>query len=190
MKLIRLIQLSQMYDIDMFADITLPEKVDKEILLNDLQMNYGFLNAISSDPNEFKMYVDNFFKLHYNDFNNMVSALLEVYNPIHNYDRYEEYDENYQTETNNVLTGNNETENQVSAYDSNNYTPQSKQSDNTRTNENGNENQTHRSNNHLYGNIGVTTSQQMLESEIDLRKKYNYYQIINQMFAYELLLRI
>ena len=33
-----------------------------------------------------------------------------------------------------------------------------------------------------YGNIGVTTSQQMIESEIDLRLKNNMYQFISDSF--------
>lgn len=198
MKLNQLIKLSQMYDIDMFVDIQLPENIDKEILLNDLIMNFGWLNTISTNPEEFKTYIDNFYKLHYNEFKNMVNALLEDYNPIHNYDRYEEYDENFDksgnNETVNSNSSNNTTKNDVSAYDSNGYTPQNQQTDslseNFNENSNMNENTKHTSKNHLFGNIGVTTSQQMLESEIDLRKKYNIYQIINRIFADELLLRV
>lgn len=37
----------------------------------------------------------------------------------------------------------------------------------------------------IHGNIGVTTSQQMLISEVDLRGKYNIYDIIAEMFVKE-----
>ena len=38
---------------------------------------------------------------------------------------------------------------------------------------------------HLYGNIGVTTSQQMLEAELKLRKNINIYDVIGEMFYNE-----
>lgn len=42
----------------------------------------------------------------------------------------------------------------------------------------------------VYGNIGVTTSQQMLESEMQLRQKYNLYKIMANTFADDLCLGI
>ena len=43
---------------------------------------------------------------------------------------------------------------------------------------------------HLYGNIGVTTSQQMIEAEIDLRQNKNLYAIAAELFADDLLLML
>lgn len=42
----------------------------------------------------------------------------------------------------------------------------------------------------IKGNIGVTTSQQMLQSEVDLRHKSNIYNIIADMYANECLLSV
>lgn len=42
---------------------------------------------------------------------------------------------------------------------------------------------------HIHGNIGVTTSQQMIESEIELRK-FNIYDYIADLFAAEFLVRV
>ena len=42
---------------------------------------------------------------------------------------------------------------------------------------------------HLYGNIGVTTSQQMLESELELRK-WNIYEHITDLFIKDLLIPV
>ena len=38
---------------------------------------------------------------------------------------------------------------------------------------------------HLWGNIGVTTSQQMAESELQLRKNYNIFNMISDLFVSE-----
>ncbi len=43
---------------------------------------------------------------------------------------------------------------------------------------------------HLYGNIGVTTSQQMLESEFKLRQNINIYDVIAEIFFKELCIYI
>lgn len=42
----------------------------------------------------------------------------------------------------------------------------------------------------VHGNIGVTTTQQMMESEIDMRRKYNLYKIMANTFADDLCLGI
>lgn len=43
---------------------------------------------------------------------------------------------------------------------------------------------------HAYGNIGVTTSQQMAEAEIDLRRNNNMYAVAAELFADDLLLML
>ena len=45
-------------------------------------------------------------------------------------------------------------------------------------------------NTRVHGNIGVTTSQQMIESEISLRAKYDIYKIISREFEREFLVQI
>ena len=42
----------------------------------------------------------------------------------------------------------------------------------------------------IHGNIGVTTSQQMIESEMSLRSKYDIYKIISREFEREFLVQI
>ena len=45
-------------------------------------------------------------------------------------------------------------------------------------------------NTRVHGNIGVTTSQQMIESEMSLRAKYDIYKIISREFEREFLVQI
>lgn len=44
--------------------------------------------------------------------------------------------------------------------------------------------------NHIHGNIGVTTAQQMIDAEIQLRIKYEVYEIIYQLFEKEFLIQV
>lgn len=99
----------------------------------------------------------------------------------------------------------NETEHKVSAYDSSSYSPDNTDdgsntmdetvtgngtstgtSGNTRT-----DNLAHaeQENVRAFGNIGVTTSQQMLQSELDI-SLYNIYETFAGIFAFDLLLMV
>lgn len=111
----------------------------------------------------YNRYGDNWNKIYDAYFNN-------DYNPIENYSMIEEENQNTDMETtlknkNNVYGFNTSSDTGIS----NNY------QDNT-TNVKGKFDDNHRKLTRS-GNIGVTTSQQMLESEIDLRK-FDFYQMI------------
>lgn len=107
--------------------------------------------------------------------------------------------------TNILDTKNNTTENKVSAFDSSVYVPKDQLTDtgsesttnttigsrsDTTSNsltESGEDHSTHSG--RVHGNIGVTTSQQMLESELKLRR-FNVYEQISNMFKHEFCLPI
>ena len=195
---------------DLFADIPLPTGIDKEILVNNIIKECWDLEPIYPQPILFKQMIDAFFAKKYPDYLKMYTALTEEYNPIHNFDRFEEKDESRQNDRNykrsenrnmdSENTSNTETTNKVSAYDSDNFSNSDLENIKDNSNRNDTENisiddtdnttDTYTTKNHLYGNIGVTTSQQMLESEIDLRSKYNIYDIITFDFRAQFMLRL
>ena len=109
-----------------------------------------------------------------------VDVLKSEYNPISNYDRNET---NTKTLTNNQTNTSTDTNtigekavtDTVSAFDSSTYSPNSQTTESEHTDtltKNGSltNNQTETFTSNVSGNIGVTTSQQMIESEIELRK--------------------
>ena len=106
--------------------------------------------------------------------NRLHSAFIEtVYKPLENYDMTQKETPNV-THTKNVKS-NLETDNDFYGFNSTTAVKQSKTTvhgaklDNEETNsETGTRDLTR------HGNIGVTTSQQMLQSEIDLRNRYNF----------------
>ncbi|MBO7691657.1 MAG: hypothetical protein J6T10_03365 [Methanobrevibacter sp.] len=98
----------------------------------------------------------------------LIDSFFKDYNPIHNYDMEETKD------TNTLMTIGDTNENYVSGFNSSTMVKNS-ENPNTRTitgDKKDNVEHTTRA-----GNIGVTTSQQMLQSEIELRQ----YNIIDQM---------
>ena len=104
------------------------------------------------------------------------------------------------------VTNNEDTERTVAAFNTSAYTPADKTVRDARTQtetggstegsttgnltgtEAGNENE--HAINYIHGNIGVTTSQTMFLSEVDLLGGFNAYQFIAEMFAKDLLLSI
>lgn len=187
---------------DLFADIPLPTGIDKEILVNNIIKECWDLEPIYPQPILFKKMIDAFFAKKYFDYLKMYTALSADYNPLHNFDRFEEKDEsrqndrNYKRNMDSENSANTETTNKVSAYDSNEFSNSDLEniddssSQNVKIDDTDNTTDTYTTKNHLYGNIGVTTSQQMLESEIKLRSTQNIYDIITFDFRAQFMLRL
>jgi hypothetical protein len=153
----------------------------------------------------------------------MAEALLAEYNPIENYDRYEDTTEARDIDKSggnqssasgegsassggtNTVGGYN-TEHQISAMNSNDYQKRNKDITTARTDTYSNQSTSSDSSSasgsfdettdddfnrtsHIHGNIGVTTNQQMIQAEIELRK-FNIYDYIADLYAGEFLYRI
>lgn len=200
----------------LFDNILLPDSIDKETLVNKIVYDNWELQPRILDFDLLKRMIENHFKVKYTSYSKIVKALEEEYNPLHNFDRYEIKDEdthlnqdrtrsNTNTNTNvdtQEVSGTDDTETFTSAYNSSAYQPRDKTNDtfnnsttrnsNTSSLDNEKEQNEHTNkyttNNHLYGNIGVTTSQQMLESEIKLRLENDVYSLISINFRKEFML--
>lgn len=114
-------------------------------------------------------------------------ALSLEYNPIENYDRIENWTDT--GESGSEISSSGTTEGQVSAFDSSSYSPHDKE-----INSSGSEASASNTDEHegrIHGNIGVTTSQQMLESEMVLQQKWgNLYNHIADVFISEMLIAV
>lgn len=170
------------YHSDLFEYLTLPEAIDKETFIDTLMTVYGEFPTIYPNPDYMKWFIGLWGRKSQQDLLKISQALLDDYNPLHNYDRYEEYTDNVENGINTSGTS----ENQVSAYNVNTYQPDNKTITNGETS--GTEDRTHSG--HLYGNIGVTTSQQMLEAELKLRAESNLYNIVTGLLAKEICIMV
>lgn len=120
-------------------------------------------------------------------FEKWFEALSLEYNPIENYDRIENWTDS--GESGSEISSSGTTEGQVSAFDSSTYSPHDKE-----INSSGSEASASNTDEHegrIHGNIGVTTSQQMLESEMVLQQKWgNLYNHIADVFISEMLVAV
>lgn len=281
------------YDDTLFTNLDLPESLDRETTINNILIRCGECPLIYSNVSMNKIAIGVWSKKWKPSIERMILAIEEEYNPLHNFDRYEKYDdERHNTDSNrtdgelNRTTSQNKTDtttynsdleskttydtelqskttydstitdgstideditysgsdttlNDVSAFNDSNYQPSSKNSltssntsgrdftedkttehtgDDTRVDthsgddtrldkhtgkdeiktvdsqslkdvnaesKSGRSDETSKHDGHLYGNIGVTTSQQMLNAELDLRSNVNIYDVVAEMFYRE-----
>lgn len=177
---------------DIFDDIILPEKIEKNILIYHILNYAGEFELLYSNPDFFKFIITNWFKTNYYKFEKLVNTMYLEYNPIENYDRTETHSRINSKksigESNGTTSGSGNNEIKVAGFESNKYVSKENttQNENTKTNsestasENENENIESR----IHGNIGVTTSQQMIQAERQL-SNFNIYNIIAIDFSNE-----
>lgn len=190
--LIGMYQWMELNDDDLFENLTVPEDVTKQDLVNTILMNGAEFEVLYPDADYFKFLIGIWSKKWFRTMERWSQALDIDYNPLENYDRMEDWtDGKKTTEVNSAVStssGSGSNEDKKSAYDSSQYSPfmkseTSSSGDNKSTGiATGNEEGTHEGRTH--GNIGVTTSQQMLQSELDV-SRFNLYDEIAALFLTE-----
>lgn len=248
----------QEYETTLFDTLELPEGYDKETFVDTLLLEHGEKCVLYTDPEFMKYAIGAWSRKWRLELTRIYESLTAKYNPLYNYDRFEEISDgethtfsrqenggrtatdnpNYTTATegNNSESTNvsgeqttnqerdRETDHKISADNSNSYAPEWKETTNdgktrqeneSSTRINGANNSTTRlrgttqnvseSDNrttkdtefrdnthtaHIYGNIGVTTSTQMINEILVQRINKNLYDITTRLFANELLIPI
>ena len=187
----------ELYSIDeVFKDIIIPNSYDKEGLINTILQECMLYQPLYVELPILNQMIVNFFKLNYNNFKKLAYLYdLEYrkdYNPIWNkdgsYTEKEEYTKDNTFNSNINENSNQNNINQVSAYDSGEFQNNNKNSltsnDNTTKSDNGKEKFTHTITRDEKGNIGITTTMQMIKEEMDVHKdsSYNKYEIVAKKF--------
>lgn len=182
--------------------ITLPTGLDLDTLKNSIILECAELEVLYSAPSFFRWAVDAWSLKESPTWEKMYKALQIEYNPLENYDRSESWSEsgthgnnktvNNSTETTGNATTSGDAKHYVTGYNSNAEVLQAHDvttgsdintSSATGTGteaETGEHNDTRAG--RIHGNIGVTTSQQMLKAEFDLAPEINMYNIITRSF--------
>lgn len=180
------------YDNTLFDNITIPEQLDKDELIKKILIDSGEYPCIFTDLDFLKMSIENFFKIHNKTFQKWCNVLDMEYNPLENYDRIEDWTDNLNSGTSASTSsnsgGNTTSTNKISAYDSdvlhNNTSDTVVSTDNASASNTETRSDASTHSGRIHGNIGVTTSQQMLQSEWDV-SKLNVYTSITEMFLNE-----
>ena len=222
---------------DLFDNLTLPEGIDKDTLMENILLQGGEFEVMYGDPWFMRDAIGTWSRKWYRTIEKWITALNIEYSPLENYDRMEDFtdtmgrgsktssrrdsgntrtfdntdEETLDTTNERTLDTNNTTENTVSAFDSSTYQPADKsETDNTGTDTLTNtgtdtfvhsgtitdeygegssasetENKTDNHSGRTHGNIGVMTSQQMLEQELSVQR-FNLIDQVTDLFVQEM----
>lgn len=172
----------QMDSRDLFQNLNVPAAVNKETLKNVILMTGGEFPVLWANPDFVQQMIGVWSAKMQPTFERWVKTLAIEYDPLYNYDRFEEYTDKENTEG--ATQGTNTRS--VTGYDSDTL----RTNDQTRDDSSGTSDRELEHKAHLYGNIGVTTSQQMLEAEMDVTRKFNIYELIAEEFINEFCVRV
>ena len=79
---------------DLFEFLTVPEGIDKDTLVNNILLRGGEFEVLYSDPNFFKNMIGVWSNKWQRTMQRWINALSIDYNPLENYDRMEDWEDN------------------------------------------------------------------------------------------------
>ena len=186
------VMLATMYNFDptIFAGVEFPSNISVQDFIDSLLMQCGEMPVLYSSPPLLKSLIHVWSNVSQYSWNHLAATLTAEYNPIENYDRMEEWQENsinnsrYTNSTNN--TSNGSTKEQVYGYNNLNTPADNSASTSASTSADtsdsaGNTTITGSRKGRAHGNIGVTTTQEMLESERRVAM-FNFYDAVIRDF--------
>lgn len=145
------------YDPAIFDGLLLPDGMDKETAVENILTECAELSLVYTDPETVKNLISIWSRKQREVWQKLYNSTQLEYNPIYNYDRTEEWIDD---ETGSAQASGENIE-QVQGFNNGDFTDRSK-------NNSTSEASSTRKNTRLgraYGNIGVTTTQQMLDAE-------------------------
>lgn len=182
------VKLATMYNFDpsIFDGIKLPDELSVQDFTGTLLMQCGEMPVLYSSPPLLKSLIATWSSTSQYTWRHLAETLTAEYNPIENYDRVEEWHDTslntafYTNSANNSSSGS--TKEQVYGYndlqepsDNNASTSTSTSADTSESKSNGTGSSSRQG--RVHGNIGVTTTQKMLESEREVAL-FNFYDTV------------
>ena len=205
------------YDPTLFDNMSVPEGVNKQDVVDTILFKYGHTPLFSPDPVVMKYYIEIWSRKRLPQWERYYNLLQAEYNPIENYDRMEEHEDNFthghkvkvdddtthghKVEMDDTFTHGHEVENKISADNASTYQPDNQSinsgddvrdasethsgTDQRDMNEAHSGTDTRKVKIRAHGNIGVMSSQQMMEQELALIPQLNLEDYIANDFKIE-----
>lgn len=201
--------LAELYEADptLFALMQLPTDQEHGLTLDafvDLALTeLGELETIFTTAPVLKRYLGVWSGMRLSNWRRMQTALNQAYDPLANYDRTETVEETITGEASNEASGSSEEggeetrQEKMAGFNSTGEGANTAHETvtpgrTTETSSSGSSSSETGRNleSHVTGNIGVTTSQQMLEAELELREKFSLYFIILDQFRRDICVEV
>lgn len=182
-------------NLDLFAEMELPEGIDRERLINTMLLRGGEFEIQFDNADMVKFQIGVISKNWYDTFKRWYEALAVEYAPLENYDRIEDWTDRTEGSSSSDANGSgtNNSASTVSAFNSSSLVNDTGEGS-SNTNEShasGSAESTSTHTGRVHGNIGVTTSSKMLEEFMATRERWgNLYEHIADVFLRELVIPI
>lgn len=153
------------YNPQLFDGLRLPAEVDKNILVDNLLAECAEFEILYPDPFFLANMIGVWSEKEFATWEKLANTLKLEYDPISNYDRTEEWDN---TNNSNIKNNGNTVGTdvkKVAGYNNENFANSEEFNNTVVTNIESKADASDKRRGHIYGNIGVTTTQQMIEEE-------------------------
>lgn len=161
----------------LFDQVIIPSGIDRDMLIHAILLRAGEFEVLYPNPDFMQDVINSLFKRWYKTFAKWEKALNIEYDPLSNYDRKEEWTDNSSAATKTNSKSNSDNTLKVSSYDSDMMHDKEKTNGNNQSDIVSKSNADNKRTGRAYGNIGVTTSQQMLDAELTIARFNLYNQI-------------
>lgn len=165
------------YDKKLFDSLTLPDGIDKDLFIDSLILRCGEFEVLHADAEYNKYMIGVWGRKWYKTFEKWAKALEIDFNPLDNYDRFEEW-----TDEGDASSGGSSL-NKVSAFNSNSLEDNNKLESDTKSASKS----VHKG--RVRGNIGVTSSSQLLEGALSIYE-WSLYDHMTDLFINEFLIGV
>lgn len=164
-------------NLDLWVKSSFPEGIDPNTAKEAILLRAGEFPIIYTNPYFMVDAIGSWCRKQQHTFERWLKTFSTDYNPLDNYDGTEEWSESTKTKS----TGDSDMVNRVTGYDSDNMRDDASSSGSSSGES---EAETvHKLRRH--GNLGVTTSAQMLTGDVEVYKEYNLYALIAELFISE-----
>lgn len=166
------------WDDTIFENLVVPDGVDASLAVDSILFDNAELEIMYSDPEWMKSLIGMWSQRELPVWERIYKAITKEYDPLENYNRTEVFD---QTDTGSSSASGSATDtHKVTGYNDGVLVDQSQ--DNGNSSSQGNSSLVTKRNSNVKGNIGVTTSQQMLNQELDIAHRTDIYLYISESF--------
>lgn len=175
-------------NLSVFDGAVFPDSIQRDVLISAIKIRSAEFELLYPDANFLAPAVTAWASKWNWTFDKWARAIEIQYNPLENYDRIEETEDTRDvTTTDNTRTDLSSTNTEsVSAFNENEFQPRTENGSTGYSANSGDliTGETYKHKAKIHGNIGVTTSQQMLQSELDIAR-FNLYEQIADIFVSE-----
>lgn len=174
---------------DFFENLSFPAGIDKDIIVGNILEKGGEFEVLYSDPDFCTEMMVVWSKKWNRTFTKWYEALNISYNPLENYDRMEEWHSIDVGENHAAVDSNIDGTSLRSAFNSSAFENDAQTKSNSNTTSDTDVRNVNDRTGRAHGNIGVTTSQMMLQAELDIAT-WNLYDHITDVFLKEFIIPV